>query len=372
MKRVALFLVLGTIATMAARTSAMIPEQVKIDTGLIAGTTGAVSRRSGCSKAFRLPRRRSARTAGGRRSRRPSGTACARPTPSARRARPGPLPGVAAVAAREAPPVHPGRRQRPRRSRAGGSQGACAQRGLPVGQRLDQRQGRRRSPAGHGVDLRRRLHRRIRRPAVVRRRESGRQGSGHRDVQLPPRLARVLRPSGTGEGIRTQRLRQLRDDGRDRRAAVGEAEHQRVRRRSEQRHGRRRIGRRDHGRRAGRLAAGQGAVQPRHRPERRLDGADNGPDALGRHRPGGRRQGDGGAGRQDDRRAAREAARRADRAVGGRPGRRRLPHSRRSVVDVPERQAERRRRPHRIEQGRSQLRRLRTAAPAWPDAAARV
>ena len=40
MKRVALFLVLGTIAAVAARTSAMIPEQVKIDTGLIAGTTG--------------------------------------------------------------------------------------------------------------------------------------------------------------------------------------------------------------------------------------------------------------------------------------------------------------------------------------------
>ena len=40
MKRVALFLVLGTIAAIAARTSAMIPEQVKIDTGLLAGTTG--------------------------------------------------------------------------------------------------------------------------------------------------------------------------------------------------------------------------------------------------------------------------------------------------------------------------------------------
>ena len=40
MKRVALFLVLGTIAAVAARTSAMIPEQVKIEMGLIAGTTG--------------------------------------------------------------------------------------------------------------------------------------------------------------------------------------------------------------------------------------------------------------------------------------------------------------------------------------------
>ena len=39
MKRVALFLVLGTIAAITARTSAMIPEQIKIDTGLVAGTT---------------------------------------------------------------------------------------------------------------------------------------------------------------------------------------------------------------------------------------------------------------------------------------------------------------------------------------------
>ncbi len=41
MKRMALFLVLGTIAAVAMRTSAMIPEQVKVDTGLLAGTTGA-------------------------------------------------------------------------------------------------------------------------------------------------------------------------------------------------------------------------------------------------------------------------------------------------------------------------------------------
>src|SRR5262245_8335842 len=39
MKRVALFLVLGTIAAAALRTSAMIPEQVKVETGVISGTT---------------------------------------------------------------------------------------------------------------------------------------------------------------------------------------------------------------------------------------------------------------------------------------------------------------------------------------------
>ncbi|MEO8259841.1 MAG: carboxylesterase family protein, partial [Acidobacteriota bacterium] len=41
MKRVALFLVLGTMAMAAARTSAMIPEQVKIELGQIAGKTAA-------------------------------------------------------------------------------------------------------------------------------------------------------------------------------------------------------------------------------------------------------------------------------------------------------------------------------------------
>ena len=40
MKRVALFLVLGAIAAVAAQTSAMIPEQVKIDMGVVAGATG--------------------------------------------------------------------------------------------------------------------------------------------------------------------------------------------------------------------------------------------------------------------------------------------------------------------------------------------
>ena len=40
MKRVALFLVLGTIAAVAVRTSATIPEQVKTEMGLVAGTTG--------------------------------------------------------------------------------------------------------------------------------------------------------------------------------------------------------------------------------------------------------------------------------------------------------------------------------------------
>ena len=90
------------------------------------------------------------------------------------------------------------------------------------------------------------------------------------------------------------------------------------------------------------LAAGEGSVQPRHRRKRRLDGADDGPHAIGRGSPGRGRQDDGGAWRQDDRRAAREAAQRADWSFGGRPGGRRLSDSGRRVVDVHERQAERR------------------------------
>src|SRR5918994_1256290 len=42
MKRIALFLALGAIAATVASTSAMVPEQVRIDTGLIEGVTGTV------------------------------------------------------------------------------------------------------------------------------------------------------------------------------------------------------------------------------------------------------------------------------------------------------------------------------------------
>jgi para-nitrobenzyl esterase len=80
-------------------------------------------------------------------------------------------------------------------------------------------------------------------------------------VQLPPRLARLLRPSRSGEGGRPSRLGQLRDDGRHRDAAVGKAQHRGVRRRSDQGDRGRRVGRRHHGGRTRRLAAGQGAVR---------------------------------------------------------------------------------------------------------------
>src|SRR5262249_26829319 len=41
MKRLALFLAIGAIAVLTLRTSAMVPEQVKVETGLLSGTTGS-------------------------------------------------------------------------------------------------------------------------------------------------------------------------------------------------------------------------------------------------------------------------------------------------------------------------------------------
>ena len=55
MKRVALFLLVGTLAAVTARTSAMIPEPVKIGQGLVAGTTGTGQAPSGVQGHLRLP-----------------------------------------------------------------------------------------------------------------------------------------------------------------------------------------------------------------------------------------------------------------------------------------------------------------------------
>ena len=76
-----------------------------------------------------------------------------------------------------------------------------------------------------------------------------------------------------------------------------------------------------------------------------------GPDGAGK-----RREDDGSAGREDDRRTARKADERAHRPLRGWTHRRRLPHSGRRLAHVHERQAERSRRADRLQQGRSQLR----------------
>ena len=49
------------------------------------------------------------------------------------------------------------------------------------------------------------------------------QGTADRHLQLSSRVARILRASRSREGSGPSRLGQLRDDGRDRDGAVGEA-----------------------------------------------------------------------------------------------------------------------------------------------------
>ena len=68
--------------------------------------------------------------------------------------------------------------------------------------------------------------------ADVRRREARRARAGRRLDQLPARRPRLSRPSGAERRIATQRLGQLRPARPDRGAALGEAQHRGVRRRS--------------------------------------------------------------------------------------------------------------------------------------------
>ena len=108
------------------------------------------------------------------------------------------------------------------------------ERRLPVPQRVDAREGRHRAPAGHGVDLRRRLPGRLCLRAAAGRREARGQGCRGRELQLPARRLRLLRSSGADEGVGPQRVGQLRPARPGGGAAVGEEEHRRVRRRSGQ------------------------------------------------------------------------------------------------------------------------------------------
>ena len=167
MKRVALFLVLGTIAAVAVRTSAAIPEQVKIDMGLVAGTTatGQASVRAFKGIPFAAPplgenRWRAPQPAArwdGVRNADAFGAPCTSGPAAARGG------GGGARGARRRHAVRRGSASRGA-GRARRAEGTGAERGLPVPQRLDQREERRRSSAGDGLDLWRRLHRRIRRP----------------------------------------------------------------------------------------------------------------------------------------------------------------------------------------------------------------
>ena len=127
----------------------------------------------------------------------------------------------------------------------------------------------RRQAAGHGLRLWRRLDHRLGLAAALWRRRPGRQGRGRRLVQLSRRRAGLPRPP-RADGRRRRRLGQLRPDGHDRGARMGEGQYRAVRRRSGERHALRPVGGLGGDLAAGDVAAGGRPVPSRHRPERRL------------------------------------------------------------------------------------------------------
>ena len=228
-------------------------------TGSSSGPTGAWSRASPprapiSSSASRTRRRRSARCAGRRRSRRRAGRASGRPRRTAAGARSWPAATAPGWTTRTACTSTSTRRRAL----------DCAVRpGAPR--------------ARH--DPRRRAHHRRGRPA---RRVADRHDRPHhrRVDQLPARPVRLPRRcpgSALGRGRRERQLRPARPGGR---AALGAAQHRRVRRRPGQGHDRRRVGGRLVGLRAADLAAGPRAVPRRDHGKRQLRLAEPG------HRPG--------------------------------------------------------------------------------------
>ena len=76
-----------------------------------------------------------------------------------------------------------------------------------------------RAAAGHGLDSRRRLRRRLGLGAALRRNAPRRARNRGRDAEPPPQRARLPRPSRTDRRIRTSRVRKLRH-ARSRRGAA--------------------------------------------------------------------------------------------------------------------------------------------------------
>ncbi len=116
------------------------------------------------------------------------------------------------------------------------------ERGLPLPERLDAREVGPREAAGARLHLRRRIPERRRLRAALRRREHGPQGHRRGVVELPHEHLRLLRASGADEGVAAPRLGQLRPARPGGGAAVGAAEHRRIRRRPGAGDHRRRIG----------------------------------------------------------------------------------------------------------------------------------
>ncbi len=172
MKRLAIFLTLGGVLAVMAQPSAMIPEQVRIDTGLLAGTaaTGQPSVRVFKGIPFAAPplgenRWRAPQPAAkweGVRKADAFAAPCAAGGGGGRgggrgAAAPGGARGAATpAAAPQAPPAPVAAPREPARSED------CLYANVWTSASSAERQA-----AGHGVDLRRRLHRRIGRPGLV-------------------------------------------------------------------------------------------------------------------------------------------------------------------------------------------------------------
>ena len=163
MKRFVLIAIAAAVVVTTTHVAAMIPEQVRIDSGHLAGTaSGQPTVRVFKGIPFAAP---------------PLGENRWRaPQPAAKwdGVRKADAFGAPCAAGPRRRPVVAAARGRGSRAPGAGAAGTCraaaragAQRRLSVPQRLDQREQRERSPSGDGVDLRRRLHRRLRRSRLV-------------------------------------------------------------------------------------------------------------------------------------------------------------------------------------------------------------
>ena len=192
------------------------------------------------------------------------------------------------------------------------------ERGLPDAQRLGAG-GPGKRPAGHGLDLWRRLPGGGGLASGLQRHAAGRARRDRRVDELPRSAPWASSPIPSfSAGIGAARPGQLRPARSGRRPAVGEAQHPRLRRQSRQRHDLRPVRRRHERRAPDGLAAGARTVPPRRRREHGPSGQDG--------RAG--RGGDAGQGVRPE--ARRRLARRPARQVG--PG-----NSRRQDGDVPDR-----------------------------------
>ena len=263
MKRLGLLLFLCGVVALIARPSAMIPEQVRVDTGLLAGIVGSTQPTVRVFKGIPFAAPPLGREpvagakAGGQVGRRAEGRCLRR------------------AVRRRRPRWRAWRRPWRRPGRAGSRAGARA----PAHRPASRRAARTVSTPTSGPA---RASANEKRPVMVWIYGGGFTGGsgglawydgenlaakGPVIVTFNYRLGSLgfFAHPGSGQGGRPPRFGQLRDDGRHRDAAVGEAQHRGVRRRPEQGDHRGRIGRRHHGGRAGRIAAGQGPLHPRHR-----------------------------------------------------------------------------------------------------------